>query len=468
MPIELTNTLSRQKEQFVAIKDGHISMYTCGPTVYHYIHIGNHRTLLLADITRRMFTYLGYAVKDVMNITDVGHLTSDADTDGDDKLEKGASREGKTVWEVAQYYTDSFLADMKKLNMLPPSILCKATDHIEQQIAMIKVLEEKGYTYDNGDVIYFDTSKVKDYGKIAKLTQEQLDHAQARVAKDTTKRNSTDFALWLKCVGKHENHIMRWESPWGEGFPGWHIECSAMSSHYLGEQFDIHIGGMDLSMVHHPNEIAQSEAAYGKIPWVSYWLHGEFIEIDNKKMARSSGDFLTITSLQEKGYHPLVYRFLVLGAHYRSKLHFNWDSMKTAQSSYNRLKNRVEEITRSVKTKETLTENAVAYDTRFKEKITNDLDMPGALAEVWSMVRDDTLRPDEQLQLIEKFDTVLGLDLTKKTKIVIPDDIQDMVKQRELARQNKDFKLADSLREKIEKKGYSIKDTDTGTVVSSA
>jgi cysteinyl-tRNA synthetase len=323
-------------------------LYTCGPTVYNFAHIGNLRTYIFEDILRRTLEFNGYKVKQVMNITDVGHLTSDADT-GEDKIEIGTKREGKSAWEIAKKYTDAFLCDLESLNIKKPHTLCKATDHISEMIELIKKIEQKGLVYQIGDGIYFDTSKLDDYGKLANLSVNGL-KAGARVDIVEGKRNKTDFALW-KFSPKNAKRQMEWDSPWGRGFPGWHIECSAMSIKYLGEHFDIHCGGVDHIPIHHTNEIAQSEAATGKKPWVNYWLHGEFLILENSRMGKSAGNFITLATLKEKGYDPIVYRYLCLGAHYRKPLTFSFDSLEHAKNSYERLKEIV------IKIKEESTKN---------------------------------------------------------------------------------------------------------------
>ena len=327
MTLYLFNTLGRQKQEFIPIKKGKVGLYTCGPTVYDYAHIGNLRSFIFEDILKRVLQYNNFKVKHAMNITDVGHLVSDSD-EGEDKMEKGSRRTGKTAWEIAKFYTLSFKKDLADLNVISPAVLCKATDHIKEQIALIKKLEKKGFTYQTVDGIYFDTSKLNDYGKLADLQHQEL---KAGIRVDLGgKKNSSDFALW-KFSPKHEKRQMEWKSPWGVGFPGWHIECSAMSVKYLGQPFDIHCGGIDHVPVHHTNEIAQSEAATGK-PMANFWLHNEFLNLKDAKMSKSGENFITLPSLIEKGYSPLAYRYFLLQAHYRKQLIFSFEALTAAQN----------------------------------------------------------------------------------------------------------------------------------------
>ena len=342
MTLTLFNTLTRKKEPFVPIKKNEVGLYTCGPTVYAFAHIGNLRTYIFEDLLKRTLLFNHFNVKHIMNITDVGHLTSDSDT-GEDKMLKGAKREKKTVWEIADFYTKAFQSDIKKLNILNPNIWCKATDHIKEQIALIQRLEQKGFTYVAGGNVYFDTSKLEDYGKLARLNLDA--EQQSRVDKDENKKNLHDFVLWFT-KSKFEEQEMKWPSLWGEaGYPGWHIECSAMSMKYLGEQFDIHCGGIDHINIHHTNEIAQSEAATGKKPWVKYWLHGEFLVIGkDTKMAKSGDNFITLSTLEQRGYHPLDYRYFCLGTHYRMPLTFSFEALDGAKTARKRLVEKVLEL----------------------------------------------------------------------------------------------------------------------------
>lgn len=461
MSLKLFNTLSRKVEVFKPLNPPKVGMYTCGPTVYDYAHIGNFRTYILSDIVHRTLLYLGYKVKAVMNITDVGHLTSDAD-EGEDKLERGARREGKTAWEIAAKYTKIFLKDTKKLNMLPPSILCKATDHIKEQIELVKKLEEKGYTYKTSDGIYYDTSKFPDYGKLARLDLKGL-KAGARVAVNPEKRNPTDFALW-KFSPQGKKRDMEWDSPWGKGFPGWHIECSAMSMKYLGETFDIHLGGIDLLPVHHTNEIAQSEAATGK-KFVNYWIHGEFILVDGEKMSKSKGNFYNLGDIEKKGFDPLALRYLYLTSHYRSEMNFTWRALEGAQRALDRLREQVSEGKEEDGVTNSTISGIANFSSRFKKAISNDLNMPKALAVVWDLVKSDYPSSAKKASLL-KFDQVLGLDLEKGVKIdrvvKLDEEIKKLLEKRENLRKQKKWQEADKIREEIEEKGLIIEDTPEG------
>jgi len=345
MDLTLYNTLTRRREKFVPLTKGKAGLYTCGPTVYNYAHIGNLRSYIFEDLLKRVLIWNGYNVKHVMNITDVGHLTSDADV-GEDKMLLAALREKKSVWKIAEYYTKSFKKDMKKLNILPPDIWSKATDHIPEQIELIQTLEKKGFTYIAGGNVYFNTSKLNDYGKLAQLKLDA--EMQARIKDDKNKKNPHDFVLWFT-KSKFEAQEMKWHSPWGkEGYPGWHLECSAMAMKYLGKQFDIHCGGIDHVPVHHTNEIAQSEAATGKKPWVKYWLHNEFLVLSQgEKMAKSGGNFITLSTLEEKGFHPLDYRYFCLGTHYRKPLMFSYEALEGARSTTKKLVEKVLDLKKS-------------------------------------------------------------------------------------------------------------------------
>lgn len=448
--LKLYNTLTRKKEVFKPIdKVGKVvGIYTCGPTPYWYQHIGNLKAYIFADILKRVLLFNGYKVKHVINITDVGHLTSDADT-GEDKIEEAAKKEKKTAKEIVDFYFKIFHEDLKKLNVLEPDVWCRASEHIKEQIELIKKLEEKGYTYRTSDGIYFDTSKVKDYGKLARLKKEGL-KAGSRVPLGE-KRNITDFALWKFSLepGKRQQE---WQSPWGLGFPGWHLECSAMSMKYLGEHFDIHTGGIDHIPVHHTNEIAQSEAATGK-KFVNYWLHENFLIFKGKKVSKSTGGLYTLKELEEKGFHPLVYRYFVLSKHYRKPLNFSLEILENAKNSFERLKNIIAELKEDNKINK-------KYLKDFKNAINDDLDTPKALQVLWKLVRDK--KAEGKIQTIKKMDEVFGLDLLKKEELKIPKEIQELVKKREEARKNKNFELADALREEIKKQGYLIDDTPEG------
>ena len=398
-----------------------------------------------------------------MNITDVGHLTSDSDT-GEDKMEKGARRENKTVWEVADFYTKAFFEDIKKLNIIKADIICKATDHIKEQLGLIKKLEKKGYTYVIKDGVYFDTSKLKDYGKLAKLKKEDL-LAGARVEVVKGKKHPTDFALW-KFSPKNEKRQMEWPSPWNKnGFPGWHIECSAMSMKYLGEHFDIHCGGIDHIPVHHTNEIAQSEAATGK-KFVNYWLHNEFIILKNNiKMAKSGENFITLNELIKRNYEPEDYRYLCLTTHYRKPLMFSYEALNGAKNSLEKLKSHILEIINSRENKKLNRNNK--YKENFLKAINDDLNTPQALAILWNLVKDVKLDNKTKYELVLDFDKILGLNLDKIKKEKIPNEIIKLAEERERARKNKDWKKADKIRDKIKEKGYVIEDTEKGYNIKS-
>ncbi len=450
--MKLCNTLTRKKEELKPIKKGVIGLYTCGPTVYHYAHIGNLRTYIFEDLLKRTLIYNGFKVRHVMNITDVGHLTSDQDT-GEDKMEVGAKRENKSAWNIAKFYTKAFQQDIKKLNILPPDIWCKATSHIKEQIELIKQLEKKRCTYKTEDGIYFDTSKLKDYGKLARLDTQGLQEGARIDIKG--KKHKTDFALW-KFSPKDGKRQMEWKSPWGTGFPGWHIECSAMAQKYLGNPFDIHCGGIDHIPVHHTNEIAQTEAATGK-PLANIWMHGAFLIDKEGKMSKSRGDMLTLAAVEEKNYDPLAYRYLCLTTHYRVPLTFSWEALDGAKNALNHLREKVRELKSSGKTKK-----VAIYLQQFKEAINDDLNTPVALASVWDVMKDSNLTDADKKGIIKEADKIFRLNLTKKPKEEkIPAAVHKLAKERATARENKDWKKSDELREKIKQLGYAIEDTET-------
>ena len=435
-----------------------VRLYTCGPTVYNFAHIGNLRSYIFADVLRRVLKYNKLPVKQVMNITDVGHLTSDAD-EGEDKMEKGAKREGKTVWDIAQEYTEAFQADMAKLHIEEPDIWCKATDHIPEQIAQIQQLEEKGFTYTTSDGVYFDTSKLDDYGKLARLNIDQL---QAGVRVDMgEKKHATDFALW-KFSPTDEQRAMEWDSPWGKGFPGWHIECSAMSMKYLGDQFDIHTGGIDHIQVHHTNEIAQAEGATGKKPWVQFWMHGEFLVLNKGKMAKSGEGFIILQTLIDKGYEPLAYRYMCLTASYRQQLTFSWEALETAKHSYEKIKSKVLDLQEN---SSDCSDDVAKHKEQFLHAINDDLNMPQALAALWGLLRDDKISSKARLELANDFDTVLGLGIADFGSEDIPADIVTLAEKREKARAEKNWEASDKLRDEIHEKGFIIDDKKEGFVL---
>ena len=452
--------MTRSKTPLAPLDGKTVKMYVCGPTVYHYAHIGNMRTYIMGDILKRTILYNHLAVQHVMNITDVGHLTSDAD-EGEDKMQKGAKREGKTVWEIAQFYTDAVQLDMKRLNIIEPNIWCKATDHIKEQIEMIQTLEKKGFTYQTGGNVYFDIQKFPDYGKLARINLEEL-QAGARIEVDQNKKHPADFALWFT-KSKFENQDMQWDSPWGRGYPGWHIECSAMSHKYLGDQFDIHCGGIDLARVHHTNEIAQTEAATSKTPWVNIWMHGEFIVNDKGKMSKSAGEFLTVQSLIDKGYDPAVYRYLCLTTVYRQQLMFSFEAMDSAKGSFESLKSKIQHL-HEHKTEGTSKEGIEhKYKDEFVQAINDDLNMPQALAVMWSVLRDDELANERKIVLAESFDEVLGLGVKEMgIKEDIPEEIKVLAHNRHEAKLAKNWALSDELRNKINNAGYTIDDKKDG------
>lgn len=451
MPLKFYNTLTRKKEKFIPIKK-EVGIYGCGPTVYWYQHIGNLRRYVFEDVLIRTLLFNKYKIKHIINVTDVGHLTSDAD-EGEDKIEKAAKKEGKTAKEITQYYFKEFVKDLKKINFIEPDKWAWATDNIKEQIKLIKTLEDKGYTYKTSDGIYFDTSKFKDYAKFARLNIEGLQKGKRIDFKE--KKNKTDFALW-KFSEKPGVRQQEWKSPWGIGFPGWHIECSAMSSKYLGNQFDIHTGGIDHIQVHHTNEIAQSEAATGKKPWVKYWMHCNYLILKKGKMSKSSGDVIRLKTLEEKNYDALAFRYLCLSTHYRKKIEFDFALMDSEQKAYYRLKNLISEIKDDKKLNE-------KYLKEFERTINDDLNTPKALQVLWKFVRDKNAKG--KIQTIKKIDEVFGLDLLKKADIKIPVDIKKLVEERENARRKKNWKTADKLREKIKKLGYVLDDTKKGIVV---
>ncbi|MBI5140530.1 MAG: cysteine--tRNA ligase [Candidatus Vogelbacteria bacterium] len=465
--IKLFNTLSRETEKFAPIKDGKVGLYLCGPTVYDYATIGNYRTYIFGDLINRIFSYNGYKVKYVQNITDVGHLVSDEDT-GEDKLEKGARREGKTAREVADYFTKLYWAESDKLNIKRPTISCRATDHIPEQIEMIKTLEEKGFTYKTSDGIYFDTSKQKDYGKLATLDIKGLKEG-ARVEANPEKKNITDFALW-KFSPKNENRHMEWEPPWGIGFPGWHIECSAMSIKYLDEPFDMHAGAVDLIPVHHTNEIAQNEAIYGH-KTVNYWLHGGFLMVDGKKMGKSLGNAYKISDITDKGFDPLVFRYLTFNTHYRQPMNFTWEAIESSKEALSKL---YKTVAKMLPNEDDRPKLSTEWGDKFLEAINDDLNMPKALAVVWELVKNDSVDSSTKLATLYKFDEVLGLDIkkyaTNLSELMTQDsklpEIVDRIKlERDVARQKKDWQKSDKLRRNIEALGYRVEDIDGETKI---
>jgi cysteinyl-tRNA synthetase len=451
MTLRLFDTYTRSVRHFEPLRPPEVGLYTCGPTVYDYAHLGNLRTYLFEDILRRVLEFNGYRVKHVMNLTDVGHLVSDADT-GEDKMEKGSRRTGRSAWEIAESYTQAFKGDLSHLNILEPTIWCRATDHISEQIETIQCIEAQGLTYRTSDGIYFDTSQLPTYGELARLDIKGL---QAGIRVDMgEKRHPTDFALW-KFSPPDQKRQMEWESPWGVGFPGWHIECSAMSTKYLGPFFDIHCGGEDHISVHHPNEIAQTEACHGT-RLANFWLHGSFLQLDDAKMAKSAGDFLRLQTVVERGYDALAYRFFCLSAHYHATLNFTWEGLDGAATALHRLRTAAYEWG-SAGTVD------VGYVDRFREQINDDLNMPRALALTWDLVKSQLPASTKKATLVQ-FDRVLGLRLAEwqAVEAAVPDAILALVQQRQRARVEKRWREADALREQVKAAGYDIDDTPQG------
>ena len=461
----LFNTKGRRLQEFKSIKDGEVGMYSCGPTVYGRAHIGNMRAYVFADTLKRVLMYAGYKVNHVMNITDVGHLTSDAD-EGEDKLAKAARESHETAWEISKRWTEQFFKDTKSLNVLPVSTACKATEHIADQIALVKKLEEKGYTYRTSDGIYFDTAKFPHYGDFAHLDIEGL---QAGIRVDMSeKRNKTDFALW-KFSKPTEKRDMEWDSPWGVGFPGWHIECSAMSMKYLGETFDIHTGGIDHVTIHHTNEIAQSECATGKT-FVNYWIHCEFLTMSNaEKMSKSLGNVVNIDTLREYGIKPLAFRYLCLNAHYRKQLLYSKEILMGANNAYNKwcaFMDNLKAGNPQLLPLTQLSEASAKYLDEFKQGIFNNLNTPQALATMWNLIHDKNINNDEKYTLLMEFDKVFGLtelEPEKPAEVEIPAEVLDLLDQRNRYRAEKNWAQADAARDAIKAKGYMIVDTKEGS-----
>jgi cysteinyl-tRNA synthetase len=466
MPLKLFNTLTRKIGAFKPIKKGFAGMYCCGPTVYWHPHIGNMRTYIFEDVLKRVLLYDGFQVKHVINITDVGHLTSDAD-EGEDKLVKALKREGlpltkESMFKIADVYTKEFKEYMEKLHLLPPDVWCKATEHVQDMIELIRRIDRNGYAYKTGVGLIYDTSKFKDYAKLGRLNLQQLKEG-SRGEKDPERKNPSDFALWLT---NQPTHVLQWDSPWGKGFPGWHIECSAMSIKYLGEHFDIHCGGIDHIQVHHSNEIAQSEGATGK-KWVNCWLHGEFLVMEKGKMAKSSGDFITLQTLIDRGYDPIVYRYFCFTAHYRSKLTFSWEAVESAKNSFESFKNKILEIKADLSSK-----NAKdLYDKckkDFENAVNDDINMPEALSVVWNLIKEKELGNKEKYSLLLDFDKVLGLGIAGFGEEKIPEEIKRLAAEREKARKAKDFAKSDKLRDDIKAKGYILEDSAEGIRIKKA
>lgn len=467
MQIHLYNTLTHNKEEFIPINKENVSIYSCGPTVYSFAHIGNMRTYMFVDSLRRMLKYNGYNLNHVMNITDVGHLTSDADT-GEDKMEKAAKKEGKDPYEIAKFYTDAFMNDIHSLNMDVPNIITKATENIPQILEMVEEIMKNGYAYETSNGIYFDISKLDKYPVLSNNDLSGQE-AGARIEIDKEKRNPADFAIWIKAP---ENHIMKWDSPWGKAYPGWHIECSAMGRRFLGEHFDIHTGGVDHIPIHHENEIAQCKGAFGHNP-ANTWMHCEFLLIDGGKMSKSLGNVYTLSDLNKKGIEPLAFKLFCFSSNYRNKLNFTFEGVNASQTALYRLR---EGYLKHKEGKEKIDKEILnGYEERFHQAINDDLNMPSAMSVVWEIIRNEK-KSEDFADLLEKFDMALGLDLKNakqyiKNKIVndeISQEVMDLVELRKQAKQNKNWEEADKIRNEILQKGYNIKDTSDGTIIEKA
>ncbi|HCQ54899.1 MAG TPA: cysteine--tRNA ligase [Clostridiales bacterium] len=450
------NTLTKQKDLFKPIEEGKVKIYSCGPTVYKDATIGNMRTNLLNDTLRRVLKYNGYELKHVMNITDVGHLVSDGD-EGEDKMLKSAREEHKSPLEIAEHYTKLFFRDLERLNIETPEVVCKATDHIKEMLEMVQKIMKNGYAYETSTAIYFDVSKLDKYGILSGINLNDQ-KAGARVDIDPEKRNPYDFALWIKAPA---NHLMKWDSPWGPSYPGWHIECSAMSTKYLGEEFDIHTGGIDLVPTHHENEIAQNKGACGKNP-AHYWIHGEYLLINGGKMSKSLGNTYLIDDIIARGYSPLAYRLFNYSCHYRGKLNFTWEGIESANTSLIRLR---EGYQKHLNGNSDISDEIIAdMENRFHQAINDDMNMPLALSVVWEAVKYPEKSP-KIAQLLKKFDTVLGIKIDEVQETKIPQEILDLVEERKQARSDKNWSESDRLRDLIAEKGYIVKDMKDGTEV---
>ncbi len=458
--MKLYNTLSRKLEDFSSYEDGVIRMYTCGPTVYHYAHIGNLRTYIMEDVLEKSFKFLGYDVKRVMNITDVGHLANDSD-DGDDKMLLGAKREHKSVMDIAKFYTDAFFDDCAALNIRKPDVVVPATSMILEYINMIEILLNKGYAYKSGDNIYFDTSKVSDYYVLTNHNKDDLFvGVRDDVTMDVNKKNKTDFVLWFT-KSKFDNQELKWESPWGLGYPGWHIECSCISLKYLGEYLDIHCGGVDNIFPHHTNEIAQSEAYLGH-KWCRYWFHSEHLNDNTGKMSKSKGEFLTVSSLVNKGYNPLAYRLFCLSSHYRKQLVFSYETLDSFNKTYDKLRKKI-----SLIPDEGVVSLLDKHVTKFKDSISDDLNTSMMVTCLYDVLKDDGLNGASKRYLIGKFDEVLGLDLfgyKEKVSSLSSEFILGKIEDRRLAKINKDYALADEIRDELLSLGVKLIDTKDGTL----
>lgn len=466
--IKFYNTLGRKKEEFVPVHKDFVGIYTCGPTVYNYAHIGNLRSYIFSDVLKKTLKYFGYNVRHVMNVTDVGHLTSDDDA-GDDKMERQAQKTGKSVLDIARFYETAFFEDLDRLNIELPEISCRATEHIDSMIEMVSGLLEKGHAYETAQAIYFDITTFPDYTKLSNQPlEDKIVGARDEVNEDPEKRHPADFSIWFKATGRFANHLMKWQSPWGEGFPGWHIECSAMSIKYLGETFDIHTGGEDHIWIHHPNEIAQSQCYTGK-PFVKYWLHGAFLVVGNDgsaKMSKSDDNFLRLQTLIDNGFEPVHYRYLCLQAHYRSSLKFTEESLTSAKNGFESIRDFITRAAQIGGEKPTWTSE---YVEKFENAISDDLNMPSAIAALNELIREAESRKEYNiLDDLYRFDRVLSLgfeDIAKSANSDnLEDEIKSLIKERESARKEKNWSLSDEIRNKLDAMGIVLEDTKDGTL----
>lgn len=464
MDFFIFNSLNKRKEKLIPIKENEINLYACGPTVYNFAHIGNLRTYIFENILVKSLRYIGYKVTHCMNITDVGHLVSDGDS-GIDKMSLGADRERKSIEEIATFYEVAFFKDCSRLNISRPSIVCKATKHIKEIIEMIKILERKGYTYVSNGNVYYNVSKFDNYANLADLSLENL-NLISRIDQDVNKKNQLDFVLWFT-NSKFKNHIMQWDSPWGVGFPGWHIECSAMALKYLGDLIDIHCGGIDHISVHHTNEIAQSEGALGH-KCVNYWVHGEFLVVDGAKMSKSSEEFLTLSKLSESGFSPMDYRYFCLQSRYRKELSFSYENLNSSKKSLMKLKNRIAKVLKNSDSTTLVNNNNITnYKENFTKHICNDLNIPNAITVLYDVIKDNNLTSNEKILLIQDFDRVLSLDLldNKNTSDINVDSnyINKLISERNEARNKKDWKKADEIRSMLGDLGIELLDLGNET-----
>lgn len=453
--LRVYNTLSREKEEFKPLEGNEVRIYTCGPTVYYFAHIGNMRAYIFMDNLRKVLKLNGYTLKHAMNITDVGHMTSDAD-EGEDKMDKAAREQKMSPWEIAEKYTKAFLKDLDKLNVERPEVICKATDHIKEMEEFVEKIVENGYGYETSKGVYFDTAKLPTYGELSRANLKE-NKAGARIEVDDEKKNPLDFALWIKAP---KEHIMKWDSKWGMCYPGWHIECSAMSNKYLGHRFDIHTGGIDAIPIHHENEIAQSRGAFGVCP-AKYWMHVEFLQVDGGKMSKSLGNNYTIEDLEKRGFSPLAFRYLTYTSHYRNKLNFTWEGIEASQKALDRLR---EAYQIHLNGKDDVLDGTIEdYTNRFKEALNDDLNFSSALAVVWEAAKN-SLKSPKIAKLLKEFDEVLSLNVDKieEKNEEIPEEILGMLEERKEARSNKDFTKSDEIRDKLKEKGYLVIDSKEG------